>query len=34
MAEGLEVVLSPVQLAAILSDQSIQSHETTANRFW
>jgi hypothetical protein len=31
---GLAIALSPVQLAAVLSDQAISDGETTANRLW
>lgn len=34
MKEGLSIALSPVQLAAILSDQQISGGETAANRLW
>ncbi|PMC18320.1 RNase A-like domain-containing protein [Oligella urethralis] len=32
--EGLQLVLTPVQLAAILSDQSVSEGETISNRLW
>jgi len=34
MTSGLNIALSPVQLAAILSDHPISAGETTANRLW
>ena len=34
MKEGLTIAISPVQLAAILSDQPISDSETAANRLW
>lgn len=34
MDDGLTIALSPVQLAAILSDQPISEGETAANRVW
>lgn len=34
MEAGLTVALSPVQLAAILSDQAISEGETASNRLW
>jgi hypothetical protein len=34
MKEGLTIVLSPVQLAAVLSDRPISDGENTANRLW
>jgi hypothetical protein len=34
MKDGLTIALSPVQLAAILSDQPISNGETAANRLW
>ena len=32
--EGLRIVLSPVQLAAVLQGEDIQAHETLVNRLW
>ncbi|WP_324129944.1 hypothetical protein [Erwinia psidii] len=31
---GLKIVLSPVHLAAVLSDKSISESETLSNRLW
>src|SRR5215204_1525673 len=33
-AEGVRVVLSPVQLAAVLADESISEDATWTNRLW
>ena len=32
--EALTVILSPVQLAAVISGQSISEQETTSNGLW
>ena len=34
MEEGLSIALSPVQLAAILTNSSISEGETFSNRLW
>ena len=33
-SEGLEVVVSPLQLAAIMENDTIEESSTIANRFW
>jgi hypothetical protein len=33
-SEGLNIVLTPVQLAAVLHGENISAHEITVNRFW
>ena len=32
--EGLEVVLSPLQLATVLENDSIEESSSLSNRFW
>ncbi|MGQ8774880.1 hypothetical protein ACUTQ5_10740 [Serratia sp. NA_112.1] len=34
MDDGLVVALSPVQLAAVISDKSVTEGETLSNRLW
>ncbi|CNI49445.1 hypothetical protein [Yersinia pekkanenii] len=34
MSDGLVVAMSPVQLAAVLSDKTITEGETFGNRMW
>src|SRR5262245_56761976 len=34
VAEGLRVILSPVQLAAVLEGEHVTAHEITMNRLW